>query len=166
MALKIRQAQEKYFYLIFWPLAIAIEWSFAASHDWSVYPRSEWVMLVDLCLFVPLVYCVFFARSLPLKARLIRSVGIAGVGLFVASLIVPPSNQFILSQLTAIRNAVIIFVIALEAWVFWKIVKVIFAEKTDEEVLARDFAIPPLIARLMILEAKLWKMLWRIIRRT
>lgn len=43
MECKLTNPREKWFFLIVLPLAIAIEWAFAATLDWSAYPSSEWI---------------------------------------------------------------------------------------------------------------------------
>ena len=159
------QLRERWFYLLILPLAIAVEWAFAASQDWQAYPRSEWVILFDLCVFVPILYLAFFSHMLSFKARLIRSVGIAGLGLFAARGIVPEGNQFITADLAQLRNALIVLVIAFELVVVVKLVRTVFRSDTDAAQLERDFAVPGWIARLMLLEARFWKAVWRFLGR-
>ena len=165
MELKLTKPKEKYFFLIVLPIALAIEWAFAGWHDWVTYPRSEWVALVDLCVFMPLVYLALFASELPLKARLIRATGIAGVGLLASSFIVPESNQFFIAKLSNARNVLLIFVIAFEGWVFWKVINALYRTGADARSLERDFAMPAWVAKLMVLEAKFWKAVWSLFRR-
>lgn len=165
MELKLRKPAEKWFFLIALPIAIAIEWGFAQVQDWTLYPRSEWVALVDLCLFMPLVYLLLFSSELPLRSRLIRTAGVAGLGLFAASFIVPESNQFIISELSSVRNAMLVFVIAFEAWVLWKLMNVLYRKNADVKTLERDFAIPEFMAKLLVLEAKFWKAVWAFFKR-
>ncbi|MGB3165705.1 MAG: hypothetical protein WBA68_02905 [Alteraurantiacibacter sp.] len=164
MELKLSRPQEKWFYLAALPIAIAIEWAFAATQDWSAYPRSEWVALIDLCLFMPLVYLGLFSSTLPRKARLIRALGIAGLGLFAASFIVPADNQFIIGKLSEIRYAFLAIILLFEGWLFWKILGAVFQRNADAQTLEREFAIPQWIAKLMVLEAKFWKAVWSFLR--
>jgi len=165
MELKLKQLSEKWFFLLVLPLAVAIEWAFAATHDWVAYPRSEWVALFDLCLFMPLIYFGLFSRDLGRKARLIRTVGVAGFGLFASSFIVPESNQFIISELSSLRSGLIIVVLAFETFVFWKVVNALYKKNVDAKELERDFAMPEWVAKLMVLEAKFWKTVWGFFRR-
>lgn len=165
MERKLTRPRERWFFLIALPLAIAIEWAFAATLDWTVYPRSEWVMLVDLCLFMPAVYLALFASELALKARLLRAAGIAGLGLFAASLIVPQANQFVIGELSALRKALLVVVLAFEGWVMWKVLGAVYRRGADAKTLERDYAIPEWIARLMVIEARFWKAVWSLLRR-
>ena len=165
MELKLSKPREKWFFLIALPLAIAVEWAFARSLDWSAYPRSEWVALFDLCVFMPLLYLAAFGSELTRKARLLRCLGIAGIGLFASSFIVPAPNQFIISELSALRNAAMVGVVAFEVWIFWKVVGAVYRSNADAKTLERDFAMPEWIAKLMVAEAKFWKTVWKLVRR-
>jgi hypothetical protein len=165
MELRLSKPGEKWFFLIALPLAIGIEWAFARTLDWTAYPRSEWVALFDLCVFMPLVYLTAFSSDLTCKARLLRCLGIGGIGLFAASFIVPVPNQFIISELSALRNAAMVGVVAFEGWILWKVIGAVYRHNADAKTLERDFAMPEWIAKLMVLEAKFWKAVWAFLRR-
>ena len=165
MELKLSKPNERWFYLVVLPLAVGIEWAFAATLDWTRYPRSEWVALFDLCVFMPFVYLQFFKGGLPFRSRLIRAAGISGIGLLASSFIVPESNRLVIDQLSSVRNAMLLLIIAFEAWVFWKLINLVFRKNADAKSLHREFAIPKWVAKLMILEAKFWKAVWSFFRR-
>jgi len=165
MELKLTRPREKWFFLIVLPIAVAIEWAFAATLDWSAYPRAEWVALVDLCVFMPLVYLGLFSSELSAKARALRALGIAGIGLFAASWIVPSANQFLISELASLRAASLVFVLAFEGFVFFKVMQALYAKNADAKAIERDFAVPPFIAKLLVMEAKFWKAVWGFFRR-
>jgi hypothetical protein len=165
MELRLSKPREKWFFLIALPLAIAIEWAFARTLDWTAYPRSEWVALFDLCLFMPLLYLTAFTSELTRKARLLRCLGIAGTGLFAASFIVPEPNQIIIGELSAFRNVSMIGILVFEGWVLWKVIGAVYRQNADAKTLEREFAIPEWIAKLMVLEARFWKAVWTFLRR-
>lgn len=165
MELKLSKPREKWFFLIALPLSVAIEWAFARSLDWSAYPRSEWVALFDLCVFMPLLYLAAFASDLTPKARLLRCLGIAGIGLFAAGWIVPEPNQFIIGELSTIRATAIVGIVAFEGWIMWKVIGAVYRQNADAKTLEREFAMPAWIAKLMVLEARFWKAVWQFLRR-
>ncbi len=165
MQIKLMRFNEKWFFLLVLPIAIAIEWAFAATHDWAAYPRSEWVALIDLCVFVPLVYWFLFSSSLAPRARFLRTLGIAGLGLFASSFIVPEPNQIIIGELSAVRNGLLIFILSFEGLVLWKMLNALYAKAADAKSLERDFAMPAWVAKLMVLEAKFWKAVWSFVKR-
>jgi hypothetical protein len=165
MKITLKRPAEKYFFLIVLPLAIAIEWAFARSHDWAAYPRSEWVALFDLCVFMPIIYGAFFTSDLNVKTRLLRCAAIAGIGLFAASFIVPAPNQIIIGELSNIRNAMLVFILLFEGFIFWKVVDALYRKRVDAKALQQDFAMPEWVAKLMVMEAKFWKAVWSLFRR-
>ncbi|MDJ0977971.1 MAG: hypothetical protein QNI87_05490 [Erythrobacter sp.] len=165
MPFSLSKPNEKWFFILVLPIAIAIEWAFAQWLDWTAYPRAEWVALVDLCLFMPVLYLVLFSSELGLKARALRCVAIAGIGLFAASLIVPEANQFLIEELSSIRNALFIFVLAFESWVLWKVLAAIYRRGVSAKELQQDFAMPEWVAKLMLLEARFWKAIWSLLKR-
>lgn len=165
MELRVAKPREKWFFLIALPSAIAIEWAFARSLDWAAYPRSEWVALFDLCVFMPIVYLLAFSNTLTRKACLLRAAGIAGLGLLATKFIVPDANQFVLSQLSAVRNSMLVFVLLFEGWIMWKVVGAVYRKGADARQLERDFAMPEWIAKLMVLEAEFWKAVCQFLRR-
>jgi hypothetical protein len=165
MELKLSKPREKWFFLIALPLAITIEWAFARTLDWTAYPRSERVALIDLCVFMPMLYLAAFTSELTRKARLLRCVGIAGAGLFASSFIVPEPNQFIIGELSAVRKVAMVGIVAFEAWVLWKVIGAVYRQNADAKTLEREFAMPEWIAKLMVLEARFWKAVWQFLRR-
>ncbi len=165
MELKFQKPRARWFFLILLPLAIAIEWAFARTLDWTAYPRSEWVALIDLCVFMPVIYLAAFRSALTPKARALRTFGIAGIGLFAASWIVPEANQFLVAELAHLRNPAIVCVLAFEAWIFWKVIGAVYRKGADAKTLERDFAMPEWIAGLIVLEARFWKGVWALLRR-
>jgi hypothetical protein len=165
MELKLSKPREKWFFLIALPLAVAIEWAFARSLDWSAYPRSEWVALFDLCIFMPLLYLAAFSSELARKAHLLRALGIAGIGLFASNFVVPGPNQYIIGELSALRNAAMIGILAFEGWLLWKVIGAVYRQNADAKTLEREFAMPEWIAKMMVLEAQFWKAVWQFLRR-
>lgn len=165
MELRLSKPREKWFFLIALPVAVAIEWAFARSLDWGAYPRSEWVALFDLCVFMPLLYLLIFSSDLTRKARLLRCLGIAGIGLFAAGWIVPESNQFIIGELSTLRKAALVVILVFEGWIMWKVIGAVYCQNADAKTLEREFAMPEWIAKLMVLEAKFWKAVWQLLRR-
>ena len=165
MELKLTKPREKWFFLIALPLAIAIEWAFARTLDWTAYPRSEWVALFDLCVFMPLLYLAAFSSQLTRKARVLRCLGIAGIGLFASSFIVPEANQFIIGELSTLRATAMVGIVAFEGWIMWKVIGAVYRHNADAKTLEREFAMPEWIAKLMVLEARFWKAVWAFLRR-
>ena len=165
MELKLTRPSAKWFFLTLLPLAILIEGVFTATLDWSAYPRSEWVVLVDLCVIMPLLYFVAFSSGASLKTRILHALAIAGLGLLAAKMMVPEANQFLIGQLSQMRAALFVVILAFEAFVIWKVLSALYTKNADAKEIERGFAVPPFIAKLLVLEAKFWKAVWSLIWR-
>ncbi len=159
------QFRERWFFLLILPCSFAAEWAFAITQDWTAYPRSEWVVLFDLCIFLPLIYYGLFSKALDRRPRFIRALGIAGLGLLFAQFIVPENNQFLVDEIGGVRNTVLVFIVAFEIWVMTKVVSAVYRKSASAKDLQRDFAMPEWMAKLMVLEARFWKAVWRFLRR-
>lgn len=144
----------------FWialPLAVAVEAAFALTLPWSEYPRAEWVVLFDLCVFLPALHAIVYRNALPRRALVIRTLAIAGLGLWLSRYLVPPESQYVLLHLGRLRDVLIGVTIVFELGVMVLVTRAAFARDADPKRLERDFALPPLLARLMVWEARFWK---------
>lgn len=146
-------------------LLVAIEWAFARATDWSSDGVAEAVILFDMCLFVPILYMLCYRRRVALKPLLVRAAALSFLGLYVASFLVPPQAQHLVAELGWARLVGWAVLALVELWVVVKIVRLVFGgEATTEDVAARSGA-PRWIARMMLIEARFWKALWRLFRR-
>ena len=165
MDLKLSRPSPKRYFATLLPLALLIEGVFTATLDWSAYPRSEWVPLLNLCVFLPLVYLAFFSSGAPLKTRIVHAMAIAGLGLLAAKMMVPEANQFVIGYLSEVRGALLVVILAVEGFVFWKVLQALYKTGADAKASERDFAMPPFVAKLLVMEAKFWKAVWGFFRR-
>jgi hypothetical protein len=146
-------------------LLVAILWAFARATDWPRDGVAEAAILFDLCLFVPFLHVLCYRRTLALKPLLIRTAALAFLGLYIASHLIPAEAQHLLAGLGWARLAGLAVLAALELWVLVKVVKLVFGSAaTTDQVVATSGA-PRWIARLMLIEARFWKWLWRLFRR-
>ena len=144
-------------------LLLAIEWAFARGVDWRGDRLAEAVILFDLCLFVPALHYLCYRRALAWKPLLIRTAALASLGIYLASWLIPVEAQHLLAGLGWARLAGLAVLAALELWVVVKVVKLVFGgTATEADVVAHGA--PPWIARIMLIEARFWKWLWRLLR--
>jgi hypothetical protein len=144
-------------------LLLAIEWAFARATDWPRDGLAEAVILFDLCLFVPALHFLCYRRTLARKALLIRTFALASLGVWLASWLIPAEAQHLLAGLGWARLAGLAVLLALELWVVVKVVRLVFGgTPTEADVVA--YGAPPWIARIMLIEARFWKWLWRLLR--
>jgi len=141
-------------------LLLGIELAFARSTDWSRDGFAEKVILFDLCLFIPALYALCYRHKLNRRALLLRTIALALGGIYIASKLVPADAQVLLTDLVWARNAGWLVIVLIELAVVLVTVKLVFGGATTEEVAAKSGA-PLWVARLMQLEARFWKAVWR-----
>lgn len=145
---------------------LAIEWAFARATDWRGDGLAEAVVLFDLCLFVPALHFLCYRRRLAWKPLLIRTAALASLGVYFASHLIPAEAQHLVAGLAGLgwaRLAGLSVLAALELWVVVKVVKLVFGGAVTEDDVVASGA-PRWIARLMLIEARFWKWLWRLLR--
>ncbi|WP_299595135.1 hypothetical protein [uncultured Microbulbifer sp.] len=125
---------------------------------------SEIAILADFAIFLPLLYILFFRYEL--KKALVKSLGIACIGFWGASVLVPGIQQDILLDYGFIRYVGLSVLVFIEVKVTFVIWKAVFSGKDRDQILkeAKDRAdMPEWVARLMVWEASFWKKLGRAI---
>lgn len=145
-----------YFWIVL-PLLVAIEAAFAFTLPWSEYPRAEWVVLFDMCVFLPALHAIAYRNALSRRALVIRTLAIAGLGLWLSRYLVPVESQQALLHLGRLHEALIGVAIVFELGFAVLLTRAMFSRDADAAQLERDFALPPFVARLIMWEARFWK---------
>lgn len=144
---------------------LAIELAFTRSIDWSRPRMPEAAVLFDLCLFIPALHFLCYRRRLALKPLLIRTAALAFLGVYIASKLIPPEAQSLLAELSWARTAGLVVIALIELRLLLLALKLVFGGRATADEVAAQTGAPPWIARLLLLEARFWKWLWRCIRR-
>ncbi|MDQ3145075.1 MAG: hypothetical protein M3Q57_09410, partial [Pseudomonadota bacterium] len=126
---------------------------------------GETALLLDLCLTAPFLYLLCYARKQPLRVSLIRALAIACGGIWLASWLIPTGEQLLLPQLTPLRWVGLILVGLIEIRLLIAAIRFAFSSTGSAEDVVAASGAPAWIARLMLLEARFWRGLWRLIRR-
>jgi hypothetical protein len=144
---------------------LAIELAFTRSIDWSQPHMPEAAVLFDLCLFIPALHFLCYRRKLALKPLLIRTAALAFLGVYIASWLIPREAQSLLAELGWARTAGFVAVALIELRLVFLALKLVFGGRATADEIAERTGAPPWIARLMLIEARFWKWVWRCIRR-
>ena len=145
-------------------LLLAIEWGFVRATVWGAGDRmAEGPVLVDLCLFVPLLHYLCYRRRLARRALLIRTAGLVFLGFYFASHLVPAEGQALIPALGWARLLGLAVLALIELWVLVAIVKLVFGGKANAAEVSATSGAPLWVARLMLVEARFWKWLWRLL---
>lgn len=151
-------ATRHWFYLLL-PIWLAAAWQFRSSHPWITQPAlGEAITLFDWCVFVPATFAICY-RAMPRRALAIRILSLMCGGLWLSGRLVPADAQAILHDWGGIRWIGLALLVLLEVAATAAMLRVVFGATPDEAALHRQ-GIPPLVARLMIAEARFWRRLW------
>jgi hypothetical protein len=128
-------------------------------------PGGEAALLADLCLTAPALYALCYGRRQPLRTTLIRALAIACAGVWLASVLIPAAEQSLLPQLAPLRWIGLAVVTLLELRLLVAAVRIAFSGHGTARQVAEATDAPMWVARLMLWEARLWRGVWRILRR-
>ncbi len=156
-------AGRNWFFMAF-AAVLAGSYGFARSSTFLA-EGGEVALLADLCLTVPLLYCWCYWNRLPRRQVAIRAAALACLGMWVAGRLIPAADQIILPHLSWGRTLGTVVLALIELRLLVAVVRLTFSgTATAEEVSARSGA-PPMIARLMLIEARFWRWVWTLLRR-
>ncbi len=121
---------------------------------------AETAVLIDFVFLIPCIYIWCFRSDL--KRALIKSIAIASLGFWGASILIPEPQQIIIQEYRILRylGLAVLFLLEIKiALIIWRsIFKGKSKQQTIEDISA-DSDIPVWVARLMAWEASLWKKL-------
>lgn len=127
-------------------------------------PVMERALLFDACVTLPALYALCYGRSLSLWQLALRMVGIACLGIYFLGFIVPVEEQRLLPAFAWARTAGMILLIVIELRILIATLGLLFRPDTTAEEVAARSGMPMLTAKLMLLEARMWKRLARFLR--
>ncbi|MBB5709592.1 hypothetical protein [Sphingomonas xinjiangensis] len=152
--------RQHWFYLLL-PLWFAASVNLHFVHDWARQPRfGEAAALFDWCLFVPALYALCYRGRRPAKAVAVRVVALVCTGVWVAGRTVPDPAELVLRELGWLRGIGVAGLLLLELGAMIAMLRIAFSKKADAQALV-DTGLPPLVARLMLAEARFWRWLFR-----
>lgn len=154
-----------HWFMLLLPVLLLVEYGFARTTDWPRDGVAESALIFDLCLFVPALHLLCYRRRVAAKPLLIRTGGLSLLGLAIASWLVPPQHQLVLSHLAWLRPFGLTALALLEAGLLIGLIGLAFSGRTTAADLAGRSGAPLWVARLMLLEARFWKAVWRLLRR-
>ena len=164
MALSVRGWVGANWFWLVMPLLVAIEWAALRSIPAGEQGPFEAIALFDLCIFVPALFALCYARSLSPRALAVRLLGLACLGLLLASWFVPQERQLLLPQLGWFRAAGLVALGAIEVIATVAVMRMVFSGKADAEAIATRAGVPAWVARLMLLEMQFWRWVWQLLR--
>lgn len=153
---------QRHWFLIILPFLAAAALGLSKTIDWHRDGRmAELALLVDACVSLPLLYFLCYRETLSGRQMALRLVGLACLGIWFASWLVPEQAQSLLPHFGWARTAGIVFLVAIELRLVAGAIKMAFSGKVSADQLAKSSGAPRWVARLMLLEARFWRWLWR-----
>lgn len=147
------------------PPLLLIEWLVVRDIGGEMGAYLETVVLFDLCLFMPALYVACYRRSVALKPLILRTVALVCVGIYLSTYLVPTAAQQVLPHLSWARIAGLVVLALIELRLLVTAIRMIYGRNASAEQVSAASGAPPWIARLMVMEARFWRAVWRLIRR-
>jgi hypothetical protein len=126
---------------------------------------GEAAIIADLCLTVPILYMLCYRRRHSAAQLGLRALALACLGIWMGSWIIPEADQSVLSRLGPLRFAGLVVLAVVELRLLVALLRLVFGPETSSAAISRATGAPPFVAKLMLLEARFWKAVWRLIRR-
>ena len=151
----------------FWPLAIMLmSLAWAIGQFSNIEPNSSWeyAVIFDVLVTLPILYFLCYRKKSSLKHNILGIIALQCTGIWLATKIVPIESQFVLPYLSWLRIVGLAMLFALEVWIVLALFKVIFRKDTTAAQVEK-LGVPPLVAKLILMEARFWQRLFSIFKR-
>ena len=123
---------------------------------------TELGLIFDLAILLPSLYLICYRKQG--KKAIVRAVGLACLGIWVVSKIIPEQDHMILEQVSVLRYVGLGVLFLIELRIMIAIFKSIFSSEDSFES-NRDLAIsetdmPEWVAKIMTWEVNFWRKMW------
>ena len=163
---RLRRWSSANWFLLVAPLLLIVAVLLARAVPWTTDGRTmEAVLLFDACITLPALYALCYARTLPPWQLALRAIAIACLGIYLLGYIVPPDARRLLPAFGWARMAGLILLVLIELRLLVAALRLVFGGNENAEQVSAQTGAPPWIARLMLIEARFWKSVWRFLRR-
>ncbi|MDT9001087.1 hypothetical protein RQP53_17545 [Paucibacter sp. APW11] len=154
----------KHWFLLLAPLIVAVDCHVGLSSRGAVDRLIEAGLLFDLAAVVPGLYWLCYRRRG--RPALVRAVALACLGVWVALQLVPEPERDLLNYAAPLRYLGLAALFWFELALGLAVYRSIFKGASTEQALAQaPKDLPPWVAKLMALEAGLWRRAWSVIKR-
>lgn len=151
-------------FLVLVPILLLVSYLFNRSFNWTGRGvEAEAVTVFDWCVSVPFLYYLCYRKTLPVRQMLVRLAALACLGVWIAGRMVPEASQVVLPELGWARWVGLAVLALIELRLLVAVLRLAFSGSAQTQDLEKE-GVPPLLARLMLLEARFWRALWRMIR--
>ena len=158
------KALRTHWFFLVAPLVLA-GWIYVTKATQSPVDRIvELGLLFDLVVVVPCLYWLCYRERG--RRAVLRAAALACLGIWVALKLVPEPERNVLSYVAPLRWVGLAVLVWLEVKVVVAVYKSVFkGSSTAQAASLATTDIPPWVARLLALEAKVWLSVWKFIKR-
>lgn len=147
---------------VFGAMLLAV-WMLARTPAFMV-GGGEAALLIDLCVTAPVLYVLCYRRRQPVRVTAVRTLAIACSGVWIASWLIPATEQNLSLQLAPVRWAGLALIFVIELWLVLAVTRIAFSGTGTAEQISAKGDVPSWMARMLLWEANLWRAVWRFIR--
>jgi peptidoglycan/LPS O-acetylase OafA/YrhL len=151
----------------FWPVTlvlVALAWLVSSNLPPGDLTGWELAVLFDVLITLPLFFALCYRGKLPRNKLVIRILALQCLGIWLATKMVPVESQIVLPQLAWLRYAGIAVLVLIELRIMVALFKIVFKSDTNAQQL-EEIGMPPLLAKLALLEARFWRSVFSIFKR-
>lgn len=164
-AVQAMQWSKANWFVVAAPVLVGFAWLAGRFTRWTTDGQlMEAALLFDACVTLPGLYALCYARTLKLWQLAVRMVAIACLGIYLLSYVVPAGSQVLLPGFAVARTVGLGLVILFELRIAILAVHLLFGKNATAEQISAETGAPLLIAKLMLIEARMWKGLGRFLR--
>lgn len=164
--IQIRSTFANHWFILLVPVLLAGALLMSTTVDWQREgSTAEAVLLFDACVTLPLLYWLCYRGKKAPKQLAIRMAALACLGVALAGWLVPAAHHDLIARVAWLRWLGLAVLALIEIRVVLLTVRLLFTSDVRPEKLAAEANVPLIFARLMALEARFWKAVWKLIRR-
>ncbi len=146
------------------PIILAADIYLGLISQGAISRLIELGLLFDLLVLVPSLYWICYRQRG--KKAIIKAVALACLGVWIALKLVPESEREVLVYAAPLRYIGLAGLVWLEIVVIVAVYRAVFNGRPTAEAAAKASTdMPPWVAKLLVLEARLWLKLWQFIKR-
>jgi hypothetical protein len=155
-------------------------WFYAAAAmilmgDFTVITLDKWQnarlmeagLLADFAIVIPLLYLICYRKNG--SKALIRALGLCCLGIWAVGHIVPEAQHHMIEKVSFLRYVGLGVLLLIELRLMIGIYRAMFGKpeqmRANIESSLEKANLPPWLARIVMLEAKLWRKLWQLSQR-
>lgn len=146
---------------------VAVVWvigsQMAALPDRQALSQFEAALTFDALVTLPALYWLCYRNYKTRSALALRIVALQCLGIYWAGRVIPEESRNILPYLGPVRVAGLVMLVAVELRLLIMVMRLVFRSSTDVDTLKQE-GVPPLLAKMMLFEARFWRWLftwWR-----